>query len=48
MLKLQGVKGPEVFDVQIAAAMLVHGIAKICTYNAADFRRFSELQIFEP
>jgi hypothetical protein len=28
--------------------MNVHGIAKIITRNAADFRRYTHLQVFDP
>jgi predicted nucleic acid-binding protein len=50
LLKTYGVKGPLVFDLQIVATMLVHGVTKIFTYNVRDFAvdRFADLEVVEP
>jgi hypothetical protein len=48
ILKVNAVKGPHVFDLQIAATMLAHGVTKILTYNGADFRQIAGLEVFEP
>ena len=48
LLKTYGVKGPLVFDLQIVATMLVHGVTKIFTYNVRDFDRFADLEVVEP
>jgi predicted nucleic acid-binding protein len=41
-------KGPHVFDLQIVATMLAHGVNKIFTYNECDFRQFMVLEVMEP
>ena len=35
--------GKQVHDANIAATMLAHGITRLLTFNAADFRRFDSL-----
>ena len=35
--------GKQVHDANIAATMLAHGITRLLTFNAADFRRFEGL-----
>jgi len=40
-----GVSGVQVHDARIAAAMSVHQILHILTFNTSDFRRFSSLGI---
>lgn len=34
------VSGTQVYDARLVAAMLVHGIAQIMTFNVADFSRY--------
>jgi len=48
LLKRSDVRGPLVFDFQIAATMLAHGVTKLITYNGADFKSVSEIEILEP
>jgi len=48
LLKTNPVRGPHVFDLQIVATMLAHGVTKLFTYNATDFKPFTELELFEP
>ena len=48
LLKVNEVRGPRVFDLQIVATMLVHGVTKLFTYNLDDFERFKDLEIVEP
>jgi hypothetical protein len=48
LLKTHGVKGPLVFDLQIVATMLVHGVTKIFTYNVRDFDGLADLEVVEP
>jgi len=48
LLKAVQVKGPQVFDLQIAATMLTHGLTKLFTYNGADFKGVAEIQTSEP
>lgn len=42
------VKAQEIFDVQIAANMLVHGLRTIYTFNTKDFEKFDELKVIVP
>jgi predicted nucleic acid-binding protein len=48
ILKTNPVQGPQVFDLQIVATMLAHGVTKLFTYNTKDFRQFTDLELFEP
>ena len=48
LLKAVPVRGPHVFDLQIAATMLAHGVTKLFTYNSADFKDVVEIQTEEP
>ena len=48
LLLSRPVKGGEVFDLQLAATMLVNGVNRIYTYNTADFEVFQELLVSEP
>jgi predicted nucleic acid-binding protein len=40
--------GRSAHDARLVAAMNVHGIRKILTFNASDFSRYSEIQIIDP
>ena len=42
------VKAQEIFNVQIAANMLAHGIRTIYTFNKADFEKFDEVNVIVP
>jgi predicted nucleic acid-binding protein len=41
-------KGKIAHDVRLVAAMLVHGVERILTFNAPDFARFSEIGVVKP
>ncbi len=41
-----GVSGVQVHDARIVAAMLVHQVAHILTFNTLDFARYSSIGIF--
>jgi predicted nucleic acid-binding protein len=43
-----GVKGAGVFDLQLAATMLVNGVSRIYTYNGSDFESLTELSVLTP
>lgn len=43
-----GVIGTQVHDARLAAAMYVHGIARILTFNVADFGRYTRLTAVHP
>jgi predicted nucleic acid-binding protein len=42
------VKGKQVHDARLVAAMLRHNISHLLTFNAADFARYSEIEVGEP
>lgn len=48
LLRTEGVRGPHVFDIQIAATMLEHGVSKLFTYNGRDFHGLPGIEAMEP
>jgi predicted nucleic acid-binding protein len=48
LLVAHSIKGVQVHDARLAASMYVHGIEKLLTINARDFRRFDGLHILHP
>lgn len=42
------VSGVQAHDARIVAAMIVHGISSILTFNDKDFRRFHEINVLTP
>ena len=48
LLKRSETLGPRVFDLQIAATLISHGISKLVTYNGKDFESIAEIEIVEP
>lgn len=42
------VSGRKIFDAQLAATMLGHGVNRICTFNRADFAGFEGVEVFVP
>lgn len=42
------VKGVNVHDARLVAAMLVHGLTHILTFNGKDFRRYKEIEVVAP
>lgn len=38
-----GIRGVNVHDARLVAAMLVHGLTHILTFNISDFARYSEI-----
>jgi predicted nucleic acid-binding protein len=48
LLKSNAVTGPLVFDLQIVATMLAHGVTELFTHNVRDFDRFADLEVVEP
>lgn len=48
LVVLHAVTGKNAHDARIAAALNVHGIAHLLTFNGADFKRFSGLTVIEP
>ncbi len=45
LVRRHQVRGKQVHDTNLVAVAIVHGIPTLCTRNAADFRRFTEIQI---
>ena len=42
------VKGKQVHDTRLVAAMLRHDISHLLTFNSADFARYSEITVVAP
>ena len=42
------VSGKNAHDAHLVAAMMVHGISSILTFNVADFRRFQGITVQDP
>jgi predicted nucleic acid-binding protein len=43
-----GISRSDIFDAQLAATMLEHGIRRIYTFNVQDFEGFDELEVIVP
>lgn len=43
-----GVTGRNAHDARLVAAMAVHGVGRILTFNDADFRRFTGITVITP
>lgn len=43
-----GVKGKEVHDARIVAAMLAHKVQNLLTFNTDDFKRYTEITSVDP
>jgi predicted nucleic acid-binding protein len=41
-------KGKVSHDARIVASMVLRGIDRLLTFNAADFNRFAEIQVIDP
>ncbi|WP_238993744.1 hypothetical protein [Calothrix sp. PCC 6303] len=42
------VKGKQVHDTRLVAAMIAHQITHLLTFNTDDFKRFTEITVIEP
>ena len=42
------VSGKKAHDTRLVAAMLVHGVDAIVTFNGDDFRRYAGIKVFHP
>jgi predicted nucleic acid-binding protein len=42
------VTGKQAHDARLVAAMLVHGVSRLLTFNDRDFKRFTEITIVNP
>jgi predicted nucleic acid-binding protein len=43
LVTIRGVRGKQIHDANIVATMLAHGIGRLVTLNARDFRRYEPL-----
>jgi predicted nucleic acid-binding protein len=48
LLVKHNVSGTQVHDARLAAAMHVHGVHRILTFNTKDFARFAEIEAVHP
>lgn len=48
LVRVLGVSGVKVHDARLVAAMNVHGVGRILTFNAQDFSRYREIQTIVP
>ena len=42
------VSGKPTHDARLVAAMQVHGLTSILTFNASDFRRYADIEVVDP
>ncbi len=45
---LKLVRGKQVHDTRLAAAMLTHGVTELLTFNDTDFKRFTSIRAWNP
>jgi predicted nucleic acid-binding protein len=48
LLVTYGVSGVQVHDARLAAAMRVHGVVRILTFNDRDFARYDQIEAIHP
>ncbi len=48
LLVTQNISGVQVHDARLVAAMRVHGLRRILTFNEKDFARFPEIEVIHP
>jgi hypothetical protein len=48
LLNMYSVKEQDIFDLQLVATMLSNGVARIYTYNKADFAKYREIEVLSP
>jgi predicted nucleic acid-binding protein len=48
LLVAHNISGTQVHDARIAAAMHVHGVKRILTFNTRDFARFTDIESIHP
>ncbi len=47
-MKDHKVRGVKVFDARLAAVANVYGVGSILTFNAGDFKRYSNIAALDP
>lgn len=48
LVAAHGVCGKTTHDARLVAAMVVHGVKHILTFNADDFARYTEIEVLHP
>ena len=48
LVKKYGVTGRQAYDTKIVAALVGAGVAKLLSFNDADFRRYTEIVVLNP
>ena len=48
LVESHSVSGRQAHDARLVAAMLVHGVSHLFTFNAADFKRYDEITVVDP
>jgi predicted nucleic acid-binding protein len=48
LVELHEVIGRQVHDARLVAAMLIHGVSHLLTFNDADFKRYTEITVVNP
>jgi len=48
LLVIDNVSGAQVYDARLAAAMRVHGVKRILTFNERDFARYTDIEAVHP
>lgn len=48
LVSKHGVKGKEVHDARLVAAMLSHGVTHLLTFNTDDFKRYTQITVINP
>jgi predicted nucleic acid-binding protein len=48
LVKEHKVRGIKVFDARLAATANVYGVGRILTFNAGDFKRYSNIEALDP
>ena len=48
LLVVHNVSGAQVYDARLVAAMRIHGVKHIFTFNAKDFARYSDIEAVQP
>jgi predicted nucleic acid-binding protein len=48
LLVLHSISGVQVHDARLVAAMHVHGVKRILTFNTRDFARFADIEAVHP
>ncbi len=48
LIVVQGVSGKKTHDARLVAAMTLHGITQILTFNTDDFTRYSGITVIHP